>query len=68
MKKKFFLFILLITIAGSAFSQENSSETFVKKTAVENFNRLIIKSNITVMLIEVPSEDSVRIEGQQKIY
>ena len=66
MKKKFFLFILLITITGSAFSQENSSETFVKKTAVENFNRLIIKSNITVMLIEVPSEDSVRIEGSKK--
>jgi len=66
MKKKFFLFILLITIAGSAFSQENSSGTFVKKTAVENFNRLIIKSNITVMLIEVPSEDSVRIEGSKK--
>jgi len=66
MKKKFFLFILLITITGSAFSQENSSETFVKKTAVENFSRLIIKSNITVMLIEVPSEDSVRIEGSKK--
>ena len=67
MKKKFFLFTLLITIAGSAFSQENSSETtFVKKTAVENFNRLIIKSNITVILIEVPSEDSVRIEGSKK--
>ena len=50
----------------SLFSQKSSSETFVKKTAVENFNRLIIKSNITVMLIEVPSEDSVRIEGSKK--
>ena len=50
----------------SVFSQGNSSETFVKKIAVENFNRLIIKSNITVMLIEVPSEDSVRIEGSKK--
>jgi len=48
------------------FSQENSSETFVKKIAVENFNRLIIRSNITVMLIEDPSEDSVRIEGSKK--
>ena len=67
MKKKILLFILLITITGSVFSQENTSETtFVKKTAVENFNRLIIKSNITVMLIEVPSEDSVRIEGSKK--
>src|SRR5215203_4439107 len=66
MKKKIFLLILLITITWLAFSQENSSETFVKKIAVENFNRLIIKSNITVMLIEVPSEDSIRIEGSKK--
>ena len=56
----------MITITGSVFSQENSSETNVKKIAVENFNRLIIKSNITVMLIEVSSEDSVRIEGSKK--
>ncbi|HEY5968456.1 MAG TPA: hypothetical protein VIU35_10780, partial [Chitinophagaceae bacterium] len=66
MKKKIFLFILLITMAGLVFSQKNSSETFVKKTAVESFNRLIIRSNITVMLIEVPSEDSIRIEGSKK--
>jgi len=66
MKKKFFLFILLITMAGLVFSQNNSSETFVKKRAVESFNRLIIRSNITVMLIEVPSEDSIRIEGRKK--
>jgi hypothetical protein len=48
------------------FSQENSSETFVKKIAVENFNRLIIRSDITIMLIEDSSEDSVRIEGSKK--
>jgi len=53
-------------MAGLVFSQENSSETFVKKIAVENFNRLIIRSNITVILIEVPSEDSIRIEGSKK--
>jgi len=66
MKKKIFLFILLITITGSVFPQENLANTFVKKIPVESFNRLIIKSNITVMLIEVPSEDSVRIEGSKK--
>jgi len=66
MKKKCFLFILLAIGITSAFSQENSSETLVKKIAVENFNRLIIRSNITVMLIEDPSEDSVRIEGSKK--
>ena len=53
-------------MAGSVFSQKNSSKTFVKKTAVESFNRLIIKSNITVMLIEAPSDDSIRIEGSKK--
>lgn len=53
-------------MAGSVFSQKNSSKTFVKKTAVESFNRLIIKSNITVMLIEAPPEDSIRIEGSKK--
>jgi len=66
MKKKIFLFILLMTITGSVFSQENLAKTFVKKIPVESFNRLIIKSNITVMLIEAPSEDSVRIEGSKK--
>ena len=55
-----------MTITGSVFSQENLAKTFVKKIPVESFNRLIIKSNITVMLIEVPSEDSVRIEGSKK--
>jgi hypothetical protein len=53
-------------MAGLVFSKNNSSETFVKKTAIESFNRLIIRSNITVMLIEVPSEDSIRIEGSKK--
>jgi hypothetical protein len=66
MKKKIFLFILLAIMITSLFSQKSSSETFVKKAAVENFNRLIIKSNITVMLIEDPSEDSIRIEGSKK--
>ena len=66
MKKKILPFIFLITMSGLVFSQNNSSETFVKKTAVESFNRLIIRSNITVMLIEVPLEDSIRIEGSKK--
>jgi hypothetical protein len=66
MKRKFFLFILLIAIAESVFSQENSPETIVKKIPVESFNGLIIKGNITVMLIEDSLEDSVRIEGNKK--
>jgi hypothetical protein len=66
MKKTIFLFILLITITGSVFSQDNSSKTLVKKIPVESFNRLLIRSNITIMLIEDPSEDSIRIEGGKK--
>jgi hypothetical protein len=61
-----FLFILLITITGSVFSQGNSSTTLVKKIPVESFNRLLIRSNITIILIEDPSEDSIRIEGSKK--
>ena len=66
MKKKIFLFILLITITGSVFSQDNLSKTLVKKIPVESFNRLLIRSNITIILIEDPSEDSIRIEGSKK--
>jgi|SRR6187402_2646789 len=66
MKKKIFLFILLITITGSLFSQDNSSKTLIRKIPVESFNRLVIRSNITVVLTEDPSEDSVRIEGSKK--
>jgi len=63
---KIFLFILLITITGSVFAQGNSSTTLVKKIPVESFNRLLIRSNITIILIEDPSEDSIRIEGSKK--
>lgn len=50
----------------SVFSQANSTGTLVKKISVKNFNRLIIRSNINVMLTDVPSEDSIRIEGSKK--
>ena len=66
MKKSFFFFFLLITISVSALAQGNSSETLVKKIPVESFSRLIIRSNITIILIEDPSEDSIRIEGSKK--
>ena len=66
MKKKIFLFILLTTITGLVFAQGNTSTTLVKKISVESFSRLIIRSNITIMLIEDPSEDSIRIEGSKK--
>jgi len=66
MKKKISLFVLLITLTGLVFSQESPSKTLVKKFPVESFNRLLIRSNITIMLIEGPSEDSIRIEGSKK--
>ena len=47
-------------------SQENSSPAFIKKIAVTAFNKLIIRSDITIMLIEDAPEDSVRIEGSQE--
>jgi|SRR5215203_5231797 len=66
MKKKILVFLLLITITGSVFSQDNLSKTLVKKVPIESFSRLVIRSNITVMLIEDPSENCVRIEGSKK--
>lgn len=48
------------------FSQENSSPPFIKKIAVTAFNKLIIRSDMTIMLIEDAPEDSVRIEGSQE--
>ena len=48
------------------FSQENSSPASIKKIAVTAFNKLIIRSDITIMLIESAPEDSVRIEGTQE--
>jgi hypothetical protein len=65
--QKFVLMILLtIPVVSSLFSREPSPPVFVKKFAVSDFNRLIIKSDITVMLIEDATEDSLRVEGNKK--
>jgi hypothetical protein len=67
MKKKTLSFILLMTVFISpALSQENSSPASIKKIAVTAFNKLIIRSNMTIILIEDAPEDSVRIEGSQE--
>lgn len=47
-------------------SQENASPASIKKIAVTDFNKLIIRSDITIMLIEDAPEDSVRIEGSEE--
>lgn len=66
MHKHTLLFTLVTISFLQGSSQKNSAETFVKKIGVESFTRLIIRSDVTVMLIEDLSEDSVRIEGNQK--
>lgn len=67
MKKKILSFILLMTVSISPLlSQENSSPEFIKKIPVTAFNKLIIRSDITIMLIEGAAGDSVRIEGSQE--
>lgn len=47
-------------------SQENSSPVSIKKIVVTAFNKLIVRSDITIMLIEDAAEDSARIEGSQE--
>ena len=67
MKKKILSFILLFTVfIWPLLSQENSFPVSMKKIAVTAFNKLIIRSDITIMLIEDAPEDSVRIEGGQE--
>ena len=62
MKKKILSLTLLFTVfIWPVLSQVNSSP--IKTIAVTAFNKLIIRSNITIMLIEDAAEDSVRIEG-----
>jgi hypothetical protein len=67
MKKKILSFVLSMTIfVGPLVSQENSSPASIKKIAVTAFSKLIIRSDITIMLIEDAAGDSVRIEGSQE--
>lgn len=47
-------------------TQESSPSAFIEKIAVRDFNKLIIRSDITIMLIEDAAADSVRIEGSRE--
>ncbi len=65
--KKFPLFIFLLSaFLSTASSQIDLSHSVEKKIGLRDFDRLIIKSNITVMLIENDSADSARICGDEK--
>jgi len=55
------LTLLFTVFIWPVLSQVNSSP--IKTIAVTAFNKLIIRSDITIMLIEDAAEDSVRIEG-----
>jgi hypothetical protein len=67
MKKKILSLILLMTaFVWPLLSQENSSPVSIKKIVVTAFNKLIVRSDITIMLIEDAAEDSARIEGSQE--
>ncbi|HET6723998.1 MAG TPA: hypothetical protein VFH07_14660, partial [Chitinophagaceae bacterium] len=61
MKKKILSLILLMTaFVWPLLSQENSSPVSIKKIVVTAFNKLIVRSDITIMLIEDAAEDSAR--------
>lgn len=67
MKKKAVLIILVASLGFlSAHSQERPTSGLVKNVAVNKFNQLTIKSDITIMLIEDEQLDSIRIEGTKK--
>lgn len=57
---------MITVFVSPLLSQENSSPASIKKIAVTVFNKLIIRSDMTIMLIEDAPEDSVRIEGTQE--
>jgi hypothetical protein len=67
MKKKILSFILLTTVfIGSLFSQENLFPASIKKIAVTDFSKLIIRSDISIILLEGGPDDSIRIEGSDE--
>ena len=65
--KKIPLFTLFLSLFFSPVSsQDGKQPSFEKKIGLKEFNRLIVRSNITVMLIENDAEDSARISGDEK--
>ena len=64
MKRKFNLFILLITVFVVSASSQSDHPIFKEKNiAVDSFTRLIIKSKLRIVLVESDQLDSIRIEG-----
>ena len=65
-RKTLLLFILIQAFFYPAFSQTDSLPAVVKKTSAPSFSRLIVKSNVKVVLFESNSIDTARIEGSEK--
>lgn len=67
MKNKIVLFVLLtMCLTLPAHFQQANGQVNEKKTGLTPFNRLIVKSNVRVVLIEDEKVDSARIEGTKK--
>lgn len=67
MKRKILpLFILTQLFFSTSFSQSDSLPVLVKKPGVSSFSRLIVKSNVKIVLFQNDSVDTARIEGSEK--
>ncbi|HET6769030.1 MAG TPA: DUF2807 domain-containing protein [Chitinophagaceae bacterium] len=67
MKNKILSVTLLLAIYVSPLlAQESSPSAFIEKIAIRDFNKLTIRSDITIMLIEDAAGDSVRVEGSRE--
>ena len=50
----------------AVFGQKNPSKAVTKKVAIGNFSSLVVRSGVTIMLIEDDRNDSVRLQGDEK--
>ena len=67
MKNKIVLFVLFtVCLSLSAFFQQVNGQRNEKKVGLTQFSRLIVKSNLKVVLTEDEKKDSARIKGTKK--
>ena len=64
MKKRTVFFIAVATLLSSMlFGQKGASPKMTKKLAIDQFTSLVVRNEVTIMLIEDSNSDSVRIDG-----
>lgn len=67
MKKRTVLFVAVATLLSSVlFAQRQMSPGNIKEVTIEKFSSLVVRNDVTIMLIEDRNHDSVRIEGNKK--